>query len=211
MTEETPEPQEQAKAVAEQENQQPPSGEANKESQEEKMVPLSVALKDRKKRQMFQERAQELEKELERIKSAQPAKLESDDDSDKYESVTREELGQTKKETIRDIREATWAEQNPEKALFVESELEDFLKLRPNLAQAIQGSNNRLQEAYELLTALSPKQRQKEQATNAQKRSDAPLSPKSVPKSAALNETVDVMNMSDSEFRAWRESKRRRR
>lgn len=210
MTEENPEPQEQATAVIDTQseqtdgNSQEREGFSNEssESSEEKSVPLSVLQKERKKRQSLQQ-------ELESIRSQPKAKEQQpEEDYSRYESVTKEELGKSQFETIRAVREDDWASTNPEKVAIIESELEDFLQLRPNLAPAIQSSTNRLKEAWELMTALSPKQRAAIK-NNVQK--DVPRSPGTVPKAAAMNEGVDVMNMNDQEFREWRKSKSRRR
>ena len=171
---------------------------SEKESYEEKMVPLSVVQKERKKRQQVQE-------ENDLLRSQQKTQLQEEDCS-KYETVTREELGKSNFETLRSVREESWAESFPDKANHVNEELEYFIKQRPNLALAIQNSPNRLKEAWELMTALQPRK----EVAKAQ-RKDVPASPGSVPKSAAMNETVDVMNMSDSEFRDWRKGKARRR
>jgi len=196
--EESPEPQEQAEQVTHDEQLHEDQSASNSH-QDEQMVPLSVVKKERKKRQQLQERIDHYEKQ-----NTKPSQ-----EDDRYEVVTREELGKTKFETLRDMREYDYADKFPDRAKFVEQELEDFLHARPNLAPAIQNSPNRIQEAYELMTALSPKQREREKA--ASKPNDqVPRSPTSIPKAAALNEAIDVMNMSDNEFRQWRDSKRRR-
>lgn len=210
MTEENPEPQEQATAVADPQVEQ--SNEAvqvqeevsheSSESQEEKSVPLSVLQKERKKRQSLQQELEEYKKQPRANESS------SDEDYSRYESVTKEELGKSQFETIRAVREDDWATTNPDKVAIIESELEDFLQLRPNLAPAIQSSTNRLKEAWELMTALSPKQKAAIK-NNVQK--DVPRSPGTVPKAAAMNDGVDLMNMNDQEFRDWRKSKSRRR
>lgn len=166
----------------------------------EKTVPISAVQKERKKRQ-------ELQQELEALRSQAQRKEPEEEDLSKYETVTREELGQSKFEISRGIREEAWAESFPDRAEYVNSELEDFIKQRPNLALAIQGSPNRLKEAWELMNALKPKK--DPQRSNLKK--DVPVSPGTVPKSAALNEAVDVMSMSDSEFREWRKTKAKRR
>lgn len=173
---------------------------AEEETHYEKTVPISAIQKERKKRQQLQE-------ELEALKSQSKQKEPEEEDYSKYESVTREELGQSKFEILRSTREESWAESFPDRAEYVNSELEDFIKQRPNLALAIQGSPNRLKEAWELMNALRPKK--DPQRSNLKK--DVPVSPGTVPKSAALNEVADVMNMSDQEFREWRKSKAKRR
>jgi hypothetical protein len=68
---------------------------------------------------------------------------------------------------------------------------------------------NRWEEAWELMSALTPKQQQ-QLKTNPVKR-DAPGAPTGVPKAAAINQAVDVMSMSDAEFSTWRQSQRKRR
>ena len=167
----------------------------------EKMVPLSVVQKERKKRQQVQQ-------ELDSLKSTQRPPDNAEEDLSGYESVTRDELGANNAQLQRLVREETWSDRNPEKAIFVEQELENFLQSRPNLAPAISNATNRVQEAWELMNALSGNKNKVVKKTN---RTDAPLSPGTVPKGAALNETTDVMNMSDQEFNQWRKSKRRAR
>ena len=176
------------------------------EKQSEKtMIPLSVAQKLRQ-----QKRELELELQWERQKAAQaanPAPIE--DDNSRYESATREDLKTSQEEAVRLIEEKLWIRQNPEKYERVNQELEQLLKLRPNLGVAIKMSSNRYEEAYTLIEALSPKQQIKK--TTAAPKKEAPNAPGNIPKGAALNDALDVMNMSDTEFQAWRQSKRTRR
>ena len=210
MTEENPEPHTdtalKADAPAEQgntENHQEAVRQPQDESVEEheKTVPLSAHLKERKKRQQLQEELELLKKSVQ----AKPAQEE--DDYSKYESVTREELGKHQFETIRAVREGDWADNYPERMAIVEAELEDFLKQRPNLAPAINSAPNRYKEAWELMQALTPRK----PSTKNNVAKQAPGSPGTVPKGAALNEVTDVMTMSDKEFREWAKSKRKRR
>lgn len=212
MTEENPEPQPnvttetvetpvQAEPVLEEQNQPEEAQDASSE-ENAKTVPLSAHIKQRKKLQQMQE---ELEFYKKREAEKQPQAEE--EDYSKYESVTREELGKYQFETIRAVREGDWAEHYPERMAIVEAELEDFLKQRPNLGPAINTAPNRYKEAWDLMQALSPKK----QTAKAAPAKQAPGSPGSVPKAAALNEAVDLMNMSDQEFREWTKSKRRRR
>ncbi len=60
------------------------------------------------------------------------------------------------------------------------------------------------------MEALSPKEQQNIRKPAVPKK-EAPNAPTGVPKSASLNQAVDVMNMSDSEFSAWRVSQKKRR
>ena len=206
MEEANPEPQEQeiASQVEQVEESQEVAGNSDQsesaEQNDTRTVPLTALQKSRKKAQMLQE-----ERDYYRNLAEQPQK----EDDSKYETATREDLANTRKETFRDFTEHTWANENPEKTVFVETELEEFLRARPHLGPALQNAPNRLQEAYELLTALSPKQREKTSQQPARK--DVPGSPGGVPKAASMNQGVDVMNMSDTEFREWRNTKRKRR
>ena len=170
----------------------------------EKTVPLSAHLKERKKRQTLQEERDYYKKMAEQ-KSTPPTE---EDDYSKFESVTREDLGKNQFETIRMVREGDWSENYPERMAIVEAELEDFLKQRPNLGPAINTAPNRYKEAWDLMQALSP--RSKNSSRSAPQK-EAPNSPGTVPKAAALNETLDVMNMTDREYRDWAKSKRKRR
>jgi len=180
--------------------------------QEEKpaktMIPLSVAQKLREKN-----RELELELQWERQRSAQQnsanQKPPVEDDS-KYESATREDLNNSQNEAIRIIEEKLWIKQNPEKYEKINEYLPQFLKQRPNLASAINSASNRYEEAFILMEALTPRQQQDIKKSATVKR-DAPGSPTNAPKAAALNQSVDVMTMSDSEFDAWRTSQKRRR
>lgn len=176
---------------------------------EKTMVPLSALQKVREKK-----RELELELQWERQRNAQqmqPQKAPEDDNS-RYESATREDLNRSQEEAIRLIEEKLWIRQNPEKYEVINDQLPIFLKQRPNLVSAINQSANRYEEAYTLMTALSPKQQQQlKKDSNPIPKKEAPNAPGGVPKAAALSEAVDVMNMSDSEFTAWRHSKKKRR
>lgn len=57
---------------------------------------------------------------------------------------------------------------------------------------------------------LTPKQKAALKPAAVAKK-DAPGNPAAIPKAAALNQAVDVMTMSDSEFAAWRQAQRKRR
>ena len=191
--------QEQTDLVSEPVAEQPQ--EAHEEAHEEvTQIPLHALQAERRKRQ-------ESEQEL-RFLREQQAKAAEPDDESRYESATKEDLGKTKSELKREIQEESWVKENPDKFNKVEEGLRDFLKLRPNLAPAIEASTNRYEEAWTLMNALTPKQQQ--QAVQKPK-PQAPGSPAGVPKAAAMSEAVDLMNMSDSEFNSWRQQRRGRR
>jgi len=201
-------------AVAEQvvESMQEDGAEMAQESsqeREEKQVPLSALQKERKKRQDL-----ELQIEWERQQrqqSYQPQQPQEEDLS-RYESATKEDLNRVQHEAIRVVEEKMWVRSNPEKYERLNEQLPEFLKQRPHLAQAINASPNRYEEAYLLMDALSPReQKQLKVATQAAPKREAPNAPTSIPKAAGINQTVDVMQMSDDEFRAWRSSKKRAR
>jgi len=173
-------------------------------AQKETNVPLHALQKERKKRQ-------ELEIELRLLKEQQtkPVTPPQEDES-RYEAVTKEELGNSQKNIIRAVEERAWIKDFPERAAEVNEKLGEFLKQRPNLASAIEGSTNRYEEAWELMDKLSPKQKAALRPTVSAKK-DAPGSPSSVPKAAAINQAVDFSAMTDQEFNAWRQQKRKKR
>ena len=172
------------------------------EQQTEQTVPLSALQKERKKRQEAEERARLYE---EQQASAQRQQAEEDD----YDPVTKGQLGQTTAQLKQEIREEDWIRNNPEKAQEVDENLKEFLKTRPHLSLAIKASPNRYSEAWNLMNALTPKQKVALKSPSPAK--EAPGSPTAVPKAAGMNESVDVMQMTDAEFRAWRASKRKAR
>ena len=174
---------------------------------EEKNVPLSALQKERRKRQDAESELK-MYREHQLKQMQQPATVEEDDSQ--YEPVTKAELKQQQVQMMRDVEERTWIRQNPVKAEVINEKLANFLKKRPNLAAAIDAAPNRYEEAWELMDKLSPKQKAALTSPPAIKR-DAPNSPSGVPKAAAMNQAVDVMTMNDSEFVAWRNSKRSRR
>ena len=161
-------------------------------------VPLHALQKERRKRQEFEQK----------VKFYEEKEQKAADDSSQYESATREDLGKQQEETIRIIEERKWARDNPEMYQKITDDLPAFLKLRPNFAGAIDQSSNRYEEAWALMQAFSPKQKQQ---IVEQSKPPAPGSPSGVPKAASLNESVDLMNMSDAEFNTWRKEKRKRR
>lgn len=200
--EEAVEPQEDISSEIE-EVQEQVEQEHVEEEPKKTMVPLSVAQKLRE-----QKRELELQLQWERQRSSNAPQPKEEDDETKYETATREDLGRSQQETVRILEERLWVKQNPEKFEIINQNLENFLKQRPNLASAINQASNRYEEAYLLMDALSPKEK-KQLAKPPIPKKEAPNAPGSVPRSAALNDAVDVMAMSDTEFAEWRKSKRR--
>ena len=209
MEEDAVEPQNDAVAMmdvpeAEPELQQ----EEQTQAQESKtQVPLSALQKERKKRQEIELELQWERKRSEREKSTPPP----EEDNSKYESATREDLRATQNETVRILEERLWIKSNPEKYEKINEFLPNFLKQRPNLASAIDSAPNRYEEAYTLMEALTPKQQQQVIKSASSAKKDAPNAPTGIPKAAAMNQAVDVMNMSDVEFQVWRSAARKRR
>lgn len=184
------------------------------ETQEEvTQVPLSALQKERRKRQELEERAYRAEVEAQYLREQVRPSPEPVDNPDDYEPPTRQELKQTgeatKREVLREVEEKIWKKQNPDQWEYVQENLEVFLKQRPNLASAISESVNRYEEAYELMSKLSPREQKALKPSEPKKQ--APNAPTSVPKAAGVNQVIDVMSMSDEEFNAWRRSKRQRR
>ncbi|MDP2652174.1 MAG: hypothetical protein Q8O94_03490 [bacterium] len=180
------------------------------EVEEPKQVPLSALQKERKKRQDSDAARMRSEVELQYLKEQAAKAVAPVEDETLYESATKADLtasaSQVQQSTLRQVHESLWLSQNPEKAEYVNEHLEDFLRTKPNLRLAIAESLNRYDEAYTLMTALNPKQ--KEAPKVARKTAGSPVG---VPKAAALNEAVDVMSMNDTEYRAWRADRKRRR
>lgn len=185
----------------------PEQGEDQVETEEQtpKMVPLSALQKLREKKKEL-----ELELQWERQRQAQQVQQPPEEDISGYESATKDDLRNAEFETLRKIEERFWIKQNPALYEYVNENLPKFLKQRPNLAVAINQAENRYQEACELMQALNPKDK-RQVSNNSSARKEAPNSPSAMPKSAAMSDAVDVMGMTDNEFRAWRESKKRRR
>ena len=174
------------------------------EAPQEERVPLSALQKERRKRQ---EMEQELRWHKEQMMaSRQPA---PEPDETLYEAATKEDLGKAEQKIVRSVEERTWIRQNPEKISDINEKLAEFLKQRPHLASAIENAPNRYEEAWELMDKLTPKQ--KAALRPAPPKRDAPGNPAGIPKAAAMNQSLDVMTMSDSEFNAWRNSQRKRR
>ncbi len=176
----------------------------------EEHVPLSALQKERRKRQEVE---QELRWHKEQMMRQTPSSPPEPDES-LQEPTTREELGkfrkEFKKEVKREVAEEEWVKENPEKVAEINDKLQEFLKQRPNLARAIEDAPNRYEEAWTLMDALTPKQKAALRPSPMQKK-EAPGNPGAVPKAAAMNQSVDVMSMTDSEFNAWRNSQRKRR
>lgn len=186
----------------------PEGNEHEQEAREKTMIPLSVA---QKLRQQKRELELELQWERQRNAQAQATQKPPEDDQSRYESATREDLVKMQEQSIRIADERSWARQNPDKVEYVNENLKQFLKQRPHLAAAIDLAPNRYEEAFELMDKLSPKQKQTLREAPPKPKKEAPNAPGSVPKAAALNEAVDYMKMSDAEFNAWRQEKRRSR
>ncbi len=186
------------------------------EQKEETTVPLSALQKERKKRQELEHEKirYETENRILREQQQRATLPEPKEDETQYESTTRKELktglSQTKEEILREVRETFWVENNPEKFERTREHLDNFLKQRPNLRDAIANAPNRWEEAYTLMEALTPKQQSQLRTPQAPKK-ETPGNPSGIPKAAALNQAVDVMSMSDKEFNEWRQTQKRRR
>ncbi len=205
MDEDT-EPLEQFEAVEVEQHDEVEAPDVFTEQPEEpiKQVPLSALQKERKKRQ-------ELEFELNQERQQRQQQQREPEEDRSYESATRGDLQHAQNEAVRIIEERIWIKNNPELFEMVKENLPKFLNQRPNLASAINGATNRYEEAYTLMEALSPKQKAAMQQQNKQVKREAPGSPSAVPKSTAMNQAIDVMNLSDDEYQKWRQDQKRRR
>lgn len=207
VTENAPEPQEQ-ESLQDQE-QQPEAQESAEEQQEEQQehtVPLTALQKERRKRQ----EAEQKNRWYEELQAKGSTGQSNEEEDDSYEAATKADLKQFEKQALRAVDERSWIKENPEKFEEINESLQDFLKQRPHLAPAIENAPNRYQEAWALMTALSPKQKMDLKRSSQPAKKAAPNSPNSVPKAAGINQAVDLMSMDDAEFRKWRQSQRRR-
>jgi hypothetical protein len=177
-----------------------------KAAPKEEHVPLSALQKERRKRQDVE---QELRWHKEQMTRQQAPPTPQEPDESLQEPATREDLGKFKREVKREVFETAWIKDNPEKVADINDKLSEFLKQRPHLARAIEDAPNRYEEAWELMDKLTPKQ--KSALKPAPPKREAPGNPTGMPKAASLNETLDLGKMTDSEFNAWRQSKRQRR
>ena len=203
---------EKPEALQEQVEQNLPEVEEVKE-EKELTVPLSALQKERKKRQDAEQENRMFREH--QLKQMQQAEKPPEDDDSQYEPVTKADLAKEKKaqeaqyaHMLRDVEERNWSKQNPDRAEFVNEKLTEFLKKRPNLTRAIEDSSNRYEEAWELMQALTPKQRT--ELNKAAPKKEAPGSPTAVPKAASMNQSLDIMSMSDKEFGEWRKSQRKK-
>lgn len=175
------------------------------ESREEERVPLSALQKERRKRQEAEKRADWME-QLHEQKLRDSKKVDEPDEDEAYEPVTKADIRKNRQETIKELEERQWIRENPEKAREVNENLKEFLKKRAHLGLAIESAPNRYEEAWTLMDALTPKQKVHLKNPDPPKK-QAPGSPSGVPKAAAMNESVDVMKMTDEEFNKWRGEK----
>lgn len=178
------------------------------EEMKEERVPLSALQKERRKRQEAEKRAKLYEEMQERMLHERPQQEVQEEDL--YEAATKADLHQMQNEAIRAVEERSWVRSNPDKAEEVNENLEKLLKSRPHLKAAIEGAPNRYEEAWVLMNALSPKQKAQLKAPPQQPKKTTPGAPGAVPKGAGINQTIDVMQMSDEEFAKWRTAQRRR-
>lgn len=204
MDEEAVEPQNEMDQILEQ--PQVEQEEIQEQSEREvTQVPLSALQKQRQKTRELELELQWERQQRQQVKQQEP----EEEDNSIYESATRADLRNSQDEAIRIIEERLWIKSNPEKYEKINEFLPQFLKQRPNLSSAISLASNRYEEAYTLMEALTPKQQQQIAKSVTQKR-EAPLSPVNIPKGASLNQSVELMEMSDAEFAKWRAEKRRR-
>ena len=181
------------------------SVESTEDNSEATNVPLSALQKERRKRQDVEAENRWLREQSQRQAAPVP-----EPEDNRYESATKEDLSRSEEEIIRKVEERNWMKNNPEKYEKVNELLPEFLKRRPNLAEAIKAAPNRYEETWELMDKLTPKEQQKIKSAPIVKK-DAPSSPGNVSKAASLNQAVDVMSMTDSEYHKWRQSQKRRR
>lgn len=177
------------------------------EESKETQVPLKALQKERQKRQ-------EIEYEYKYYKEQQDkARQPQEPDESQYDPVTKadlnKQLADRELEIVRKVQESDWRRNNPDKATLIDQgKLDEFLKQYPNQKFAIANSTNRYAEAWDIMQRYEPKQKAVTKAAPVEKQ--APGSPSGVPKAAGINQAVNMMHMSDTEYEAWVASKCRR-
>ena len=176
------------------------------EEVQEKQVPLSALVKERRKRQ-------EIEQENKAYRDLNIKKLRDEvdpvDEESQYEPVTKADFEKQKFGMLQAVEENLWIKSNPEKAQIVNEKLTDFLNTKPHLKGALNQCVNRYEEAWDWLERYTDKP--KAAIKQAPVKRESPGSPSAVPKGAGLNQSIDVMSMNDKDFNAWRSSQRKRR
>lgn len=188
-------------------------------------IPISALQRERKKKQ---------EAELRAIKAEERAKLleegllergqahEDLNDNDDEEFITRGDYKKREAETVamivRQSEEKSWIKNNPDKMEIIEEKFEEFLKQKPHFVSSLEKSNNRYEDAWHLLSSyyrVSDSKKQNATRMNTQRadmpQNMAPQSPAGIPKSAGIDQAVNVMKMTDKEYDAWVGTKKRRR
>lgn len=176
------------------------------EEAKDKQVPLSALVKERKKRQeVEQENKAYRELNIKKLREeAAPA-----EDESQYEPITKADFEKKKFEMMQAIEENQWIKHNPEKAQVIHEKLTDFLNTKPHLKVALNQCVNRYEEAWDMMGRYIDKP--KAVVKQAPVTKAAPGSPSGVPRGAGLNQSLDLMSMSDSEFNTWRSTQRKRR
>lgn len=176
--------------------------------EKEQHVPLSALQKERKKRQEAEQRNRLYEEmQAQALRDRQQSETQPQEDETQYEAVTKGELASYEKKLMQQMEEKSWMRQNPEKTAEIHEKLTDFLNQRPNLKFAIEVAPNRYEEAWNLMNALTPKQKLALKP-NAQIKKEAPGSPNALPKATGMNQAIDLMSMNDSEFLQWRKAQK---
>lgn len=179
------------------------------ETEKQEQVPLHVLQKERRKRQELEERNRALEEiQLKYLQSMQEKTQPAEEDESGYEPVLknewRKELPNLEAQMMRNFEEKMWIKNNSDLAEVVAEKLGDFLKQKPYYAAAIKESSNRYETAWEIMDKFTPKKVEKPREP-----ANAPNSPSSIPKSGAINATVEFSKMSDAEYREYRRTHRR--
>jgi len=174
-------------------------------------VPLKTFIKQKKRGQELEAQNRMLQEQMAQLMN-QRQQAPQEDDS-RYETLTKGDYDSQrnidKEEIKRDVREEEWKERNAREAIYVDEHLQELLEEKPHLAYAIANSKNRYQEAWDQLKGHGKVQTAEKR--EPVKEIEAPASPASRPKSAGVNQTIDVMGMTDKEFNEWRRKQIKRR
>lgn len=179
--------------------------------EDQKMVPLAALQAERRKRQEFESRAKVYEDLLAK-KNVPTEEVEEEEDPEAL--VTKSSFKEEKALTKREILEQVYQDMNPGNVQKINTYLKPILDKKPWLAQTIDGAQNRLARANEIVDdymhLVEDKPKAKTNAVSEAQRivqnSQKPRSPTEVGKSAQPSGTEYLKSIQGKkEFREYRQ------
>ncbi len=208
MTEE-----EQVAKAAVSEQAEAPQGQGAETQEEQKMVPLSAMMAEKKRRQEESRMRYELEGRNKVLEEMLAAKTQPQEQEDPEALLTKGNFQQEKAMTKREILEQVYQDMNPEAVQKINTYLKPILDKKPWLASTLDNAVNRLARANEIvddyLHLVAEKPKAKTAASDAQRiveNAQKPRSPSEVGKSAQPTGTEFLKSIQGKkEFREYRQ------